>query len=330
MVTLSVCLITHNSARTLPACLQALGNQTRPFSRILALDNASRDASLSILKAFPGLEVTPSPENLGFAAGFNRLFAAADGEWILLLNPDARLAPDFHEKCARILETLSDESVGMISPKILRARGDGLEPTDIVDSAGIGWNLLFRHLDAGSGEKDAGRYDDPAWVFGPTGAAALYRRAALEAVALDGQVLDERFFVYREDADLAFRLQWKGFRCRYRPEILAWHERRVLPARRRQLPPVLNYHSLKNRYLLRLKNLTGLLWLWLFPTTVFYELFILLYCLLWERASLAAWPYALRTLRSSLRWRRHTLRDKRVPSWYIFIFFFSRRRRRPS
>ena len=214
----------------------------------------------------------------------------------------------------------------MVSPKILRARGDGLEPTDVLDSAGIRWTLLFRHVDAGSNDRDTGQFAKPAWVFGPTGAAALYRRTALECVAFDGQVMDERFFVYREDADLAFRLQWRGFRCLYRPELAARHERRVLPERRRGLPPELNYHSLKNRHLLRLKNLTAILWLLLLPTTFLYELFILLYCLIRERTSLSAYIYAARTLRSSLRWRRHTLENKRVSSGFIFGFFLRGRR----
>ena len=329
MVNVTVCLITYNSAWTLAACLGSLRDQTLPFHQILALDNTSSDDSVSILKMFPNIEVTESGENTGFAAGFNRLFARATGEWILLLNPDARLAPDFHEKSMRILEAMTDAAIGMISPKVLRARGDALEPAEVLDSAGIRWTLLFRHVDRGSNEADRGQYDDPALVFGPTGAAALYRRTALEAVALDGQVLDERFFVYREDADLAFRLQWKGVRCLYSPDLAAWHERRVLPERRRELPSVLNYHSLKNRHLLRLKNLTGLLWVLLLPTTVFYEAFILLYCLLFERGSLPAYTYAARTLRASLRWRRHTLGDKRVSSWYIFTYFLWPKRKSP-
>jgi GT2 family glycosyltransferase len=213
MVKVSLCLITHNSARTLPSCLRSVQGQSLPFHQVLALDNASTDASASLLRTIPGLGLTKSPVNLGFAAGFNRLFAQADGEWILTLNPDARLAPDFNARLRGILDAPVDAAIGMIGPKILRARGDGLEPTDVLDSAGIRWSLLFRHLDMGSNKRDSGQFDAPARVFGPTGAAALYRRSALEAVALDGQVMDERFFVYREDADLAFRLQWKGLHC---------------------------------------------------------------------------------------------------------------------
>jgi GT2 family glycosyltransferase len=321
LVRITVCLITWNSARTLKACLRSLEAQTLPFDQILALDNASTDDSVEVLKAYPGIRIVESPENLGFAAGFNRLFALAGGDWVLLLNPDARLSGNFHEKALALLSAESMPLIGMIAPKILRAVGEDLKPLETLDSAGIRWNLLFRHLDRGSNEKDQGQFDGPGWVFGPTGAVALYRRAALDSVSLGGQVLDERFFAYREDADLAFRLQWKGVRCRYTPDLRAWHERRVLPERRNDLPPELNYHSLKNRGLLRLKNLTLPLWLLLLPTTVIYELFILLYCLLFERTSLKAYAYALRTLPSSLRWRRHTLKDKRVSSWYIFRYF---------
>lgn len=329
MVTVSVCIVTHNSARTLGACLDAVLGQTLPFHEVRLLDNASTDGTVSLLKMHPTLAWRQAPQNTGFAAGINALLGETAGDWVLLLNPDARLPLDFHERARTILEQCSPHPIGMVSPKILRAKGDALEPLTVIDSAGIEWTLFFRHRDRGSGQADRGQFDDPALVFGATGAAALCRRLALMDAALGGEVLDERFFAYREDADLAFRLQWRGWDCLYEPSLAAWHERRVLPERRKTLPPELNYHSLKNRYLLLVKNVHPLLGLVLLPFILPYEAGILAYCLLAERSSLQSYAYAWRSFPSSLRWRRHTLGRKKIGGWGILSRFLCPKRRSP-
>ena len=330
MVTVSVCIVTYNSERTLGACLDAVLGQTLPFPEVRVLDNASADGTVSILKMRPILQWRQTPQNIGFAAGFNILLRETTGEWILLLNPDARLPLDFHERTQAILPRCAPLPIGMVSPKLLRANGEALEPLPVIDSAGIAWSLPFRHRDRGSGQPDRGQFDSPALVFGVTGAAALYRRLAVQDAALDGEVLDERFFAYREDADLAFRLQWRGWDCLYEPDLIAWHQRRVIPERRRALPPELNYHSLKNRYLLMLKNVHPLLGLVLLPFALPYELMILAYCLVAERSSLRSYAYAIRTFPSSWRWRRHTLGRKKTGPWGILSRFLCSKRRSPS
>ena len=87
-----------------------------------------------------------------------------------------------------------------------------------------------------------------------TGALALFRRASLEASRVDGQVFDEDFFAYREDADLAWRLQGFGHRALYVPGAVAYHRRSVTPERRRSLSATVNRHSVKNRFLLRIHH----------------------------------------------------------------------------
>ena len=85
----------------------------------------------------------------------------------------------------------------------------------MIDSTGIVMLPSIRHLDRGAGELDRGQYDRDEDVFGASGAAALYRRSMLDDVRVDGEWFDEDFFAYREDADLAWRAQWRGWRCRY-------------------------------------------------------------------------------------------------------------------
>ena len=79
----------------------------------------------------------------------------------------------------------------------------------------------------------------------------------IDDIAVDGEFFDSDFFVYREDADVAWRAQLMGWRCIYTPHARGYHVRKVLPGNRRALPPVINMHSVKNRFLMRMKNMTG-------------------------------------------------------------------------
>src|SRR5262249_9145749 len=140
------------------------------------------------------------------------------------------------------------------SGKLLRMDGK------TIDSTGIIMLREQRHLDRGAGQLDVRQYQRPEEIFGPSGAAAMYRRAALDDVAFQGQYCDEDFFAYREDADLAWRCRLLGWSSIYVPTAVARHARRVTPERRAQLPKEINYHSVKNRFLLRFNNMTGSLY----------------------------------------------------------------------
>ncbi len=91
-------------------------------------------------------------------------------------------------------------------------------------------------------------------MFGASGAAACYRRDMIEDVSVEGEFFDEAFFAYREDADLAWRAQILGWDCLYVPTAVGYHVRHVLPGNRRQVAAALNRHSVKNRFLMRIKN----------------------------------------------------------------------------
>jgi GT2 family glycosyltransferase len=100
----------------------------------------------------------------------------------------------------------------------------------VVDSTGIYFNPMLRHLDRGSQEVDNGHYLQYEYVFGATAAAALYRRAMIEDISLDGEFFDSDFFVYREDADVAWRAQLMGWKCLYAPTPAAITCARCCPA----------------------------------------------------------------------------------------------------
>jgi GT2 family glycosyltransferase len=89
-------------------------------------------------------------------------------------------------------------------------------------------------------------------VFGVSGAAALYRRAMLKDVRVEG-VFAESFFLYLEDVDLDWRARLRGWKAYCVPMAVAYHERGNRGGSRRRDPAILR-HTLKNRYLMMLRN----------------------------------------------------------------------------
>lgn len=220
-VRLSIQIVTWNSADVIDDCLESIRAQERSDVEVIVVDNASQDASADRVAAqlARGLRgrLVRSPTNLGFCGGQNLAFAHTRGDLILFLNPDATLAPDFASRAVGVAARLPAD-VGLIAPRILL-------PDGRVDSAGLTIDRLRRAWDRGYAEEAAGRFDREEEVFGCTGAAALFRRAALLDVAQDGQVLDETLFAYCDDVDIAWRARLRGWRCVYVPELVAGHRR---------------------------------------------------------------------------------------------------------
>ncbi len=182
----------------------------------------------------------------------------------------------------------------------------------VIDSTGIYFTRNLRHFDRGSKQPDTGEFDRPDWVFGATGAAALYRRAMIDEVSLPGGFFDPSFFAYREDADVAWRAQLLGWKCRYTPRAVAYHVRSVLPSNRDAVSASINMHSVKNRFLMRINNVTGrLYWRRLWSITG-RDLLILAACLVKERSSLPAFTYVLKHWREAFANRRLILSRRRL------------------
>ena len=259
-VSIAVTIVTYDSAAFLARCLDAVAAQTHAPREVVVLDNRSRDASAAIARAHGAVTaLLESPTNTGFAGGQNRAIAATTADWVLTLNPDVVLDRAFLETLAVRAERPAP--LGTLCGKLLRLGPDGAPVVPPrIDSTGIVFTRSFRHLDRGSEEPDDGRYAVEEPVFGATAAAALYRRAMIDDVSVEGEFFDEAFFAYREDADVAWRAQLLGWDCLYVPTALGYHVRRVLPERRADVPAMLNRHSVKNRFLMRVKNADAAVW----------------------------------------------------------------------
>ena len=178
----------------------------------------------------------------------------------------------------------------------------------------------LRHLDRGSGQVDRGQFDRAEYVFGASGAAVLFRRAMIPDISMAGE-FDEEFFAYREDADLAWRAQMMGWRCFYTPRAVGWHVRRVTPERRGRLPLVINWHSVKNRFLMRIKNASRPIIRQHFWPVLWRDVMALGYAVVVNRRLLSAFGYVW-DHRSALKRKRQIIQARRrVPDAELMHWF---------
>jgi GT2 family glycosyltransferase len=309
-------VINYNGAALLDGCLGSLAEQTQAPAEIVVIDNRSTDDSLAVLRErWPATRRIELPANLGYAGAANVGIRATEAPYVLLLNPDVVLTPAFLAELIPVAAGRPD--VGSLTGKLLRVRASG---PAVIDSTG---HLLFRNrwaVNRGEGQADRGQYDEPGEVFGVSGAAALYRRAMLDDVRVGDEYLAERFFLYLEDVDLDWRARLGGWRSYYVPTAMAYHERGYKGGARRRSAAILR-HSLKNRYLLMLRNDTlrdVLLDAWaILPMEVlrFFDF------LLTTPRCLAGYVDALRLAPWALHERRAIRRGVRVPPVEIRRWF---------
>ena len=192
----------------LAACLDSLDAQTRPADEVIVVDNGSTDGSAELARD----RLIALDENLGFAVACNRGVAAADADYVALINNDVVLAPDWIEQMTLALDahpeaaSVACKMVDYDDPSLIYDAGDVLRRDGAADQRG-------RFL------PDDGRWDEPGEVWAACAGAALYRRDAF--LAAGG--FDERFFAYLEDIDLGLKLRLAGYTCRYEPRAVARH-----------------------------------------------------------------------------------------------------------
>jgi GT2 family glycosyltransferase len=308
----SVVVVTWNSAPYLPRCLAGISQQTHRDLELIVVDNASDDDSVALAA---GATIIRNETNAGFARGVNQGIAAARGEFVLLVNPDAFLMPDYVERLIAALDA-AGESFGAATGRLMKARGTSIEPSGGIDSQGIRMTRTGRHLDIGDPLRESGE------VFGVSGAAAMYTMSFVRAVSVFGEFFDEDFFAYREDADVAWRGRLMGWRALYVADAVAYHVRRVTPERRRELPAAINMHGVKNRFLLRLKNEGLYLAIRNAPFELTRDLVVIVAAFTIERSSLPALTWLWKNRRRIMEKRRASqsrrrVSDRDLAGWFV-------------
>ena len=228
-----VSILAFNSGATSHRCLRSVldqhpvgpvhivvrdqGSDAEEHARLVEIAARAPDGVVEVLQA----------ENLGYAGGHNATVRNGFGDLVLTLNADAWLDAGF---LAAAVPRFADPTVGAVQGLVRRAD----DPT-IVDTAGLEphRNREVRSRAAGEPIASAAQATE---IWGADGAVALYRRRALEDIAVpagpDGEVFDEAFFAYKEDVDLAWRLRRRRWTTAFEPQALATHVRGARPTPR--------------------------------------------------------------------------------------------------
>ena len=244
-VRVTAVVVAWDDAADVATCLVALDAQDHDDLEIVVVDNASRDATVAVVEAHLArplrhpARLVRSERNLGLCGAVNRVLDGPTGDAVLLVNPDAVLAPD----CVGLLaaELAAHPRCGSVQPRLLRPDDGGPDRIDTTGHVRTRPRLVLNRgqgLPAGAHRPAAGGID------GASGAAVLHRRAMLDDVARrDGgrtEWLTEDLVAYFDDVELDLRARLRGWHARYVPAATGRHARAGTSRRRPRRVHVLN------------------------------------------------------------------------------------------
>lgn len=324
---ISINIVTWQAEKYLPWLLKSIYDQTFNDYSILVTDNNSSDSTVSYLKEYyPQVKVIKNKNNIGFAKAHNQAIHWTRSKYILCLNQDVVIDKYFLENCFDYME--KNERLSALTGKIYQWDMLNSQPTKIIDSTGLKIFKNHKVIDRGHGEIDSGQFDKAEEIFGVSGACPFFRRALLEKIKINYEYFDETFFSYKEDVDLAFRLQLAGFTSFYLPEAIAYHDRTTSKKNNKiklfqRKNSFVNYHSYKNHLMVLSKNEFMKNMLKYFPLIFFFELKKFFYLLIFETKTLRALKELFRLLPIILKKRKFIknnitiIKPKDLNKWYV-------------
>jgi GT2 family glycosyltransferase len=246
----SIVSVNYDQPEVTCEMLETLRKVTYPNFETLIVDNASPSTSPAIIKQkYPEVQLIISDKNLGFAGGNNIALKQAKGDYVLLLNNDTEVKPDFLESLVELME--SDKKIGIVSSKILYFYEDnviqyaGASPINPITSRG-------RHY--GYKEIDNGQLDEVTETAYPHGACMMIRKSVLEELGL----LYEGYFLYYEELDFAERVKRAGYKIYFQPNSSILHKESISTGKN---SPLKTYYMNRNRLLFVRRNSTGITFL---------------------------------------------------------------------
>ncbi len=220
------------------------------FDDALVIDNASTDATAEIARRHDVRRVALAPRR-PYTEAMNIGLRRMGTDAVAFLQADTFISPGYRAAC---LDALADPGVGSVAPKLVRATGPGPEDRlPILDAAGMSVDRRRKNGLVGHGQPQQA-HAKAAESFGADGAAAMYRRQALDDCAIDGEIFDENMPGWGCDADLAWRARLLGWRARYEPAAVVHHIRNYSPTTRASASAEDRRTQFRNRYLMMAKN----------------------------------------------------------------------------
>ncbi len=165
-------------------------------------------------------------ENVMHSGGQNALIRQMTGDYYVCASNDMSYPADFVSKVVTELEKQENRNFGSATVKLMQWDYEKGLKTNQIDSCGIALQRTHHFFDRGQGEEDKGQYDHLHSIFGGSGALVILRKSALGDIRYQNEYFDELIH-YKNDVDLAYRLQWAGHPCLLIPTVCVWHDRQV-------------------------------------------------------------------------------------------------------
>lgn len=215
----AVVIPTYNGLRYLVPCLESLRRQTyRDFATLVVDDGGTDETAAVIARDFPEVGLLRLGANGGLARAQNAGIAATTSAFVAVLNNDTEAEPEW---LARLVAAADARPEAWAVAGKLRLH----DRRHVLHAAGDGFGADGVPRNLGVWEEDRGQWDGGAWLWGPQGGAALFRRAALAALSAPGigTPYDESFFMYCEDVDLNWRARLAGYETAFAPDAVVYH-----------------------------------------------------------------------------------------------------------
>ncbi|HEX3014730.1 MAG TPA: glycosyltransferase family 2 protein [Methanobacterium sp.] len=216
----------YNGLQFLRNYFESLISQTYTDFKIVFIDNSDNNDSLEFIEGNYDKQLKEgkiiaikNPQNYGFARsnniGIKKAFEDEESEYILCVNNDTKVMPNFLEEIVNCAKRHLD--AGSIQAKMIW----GQYP-EFIDSTGLEYSKNGLGFNRGAYESSS-KYNEEKEIFGCCAGACLYTKEALEDIKIDNEYFDEDFFAYYEDFDLALRSRWANWSAWYCPEAVVYH-----------------------------------------------------------------------------------------------------------
>lgn len=246
----AVIIVTHNSEKHIDKCITCIANQTYAPAQLILVDSGSSDRDYLLpYRSLPGVQTIFADKDIGFCRGNNiglkKLLPETD--YIFFLNPDAFITPTYIAKAVAFMQDDKNARCGAITGTTEGYCIKKNSPTGLYDTTGIFSTWWGRWFDRGQGEPlNPNLFSETETIPAICGAVFFCRNTAAKAVMLpDGELFDNRFYMYKEDIDLSLRLKNQGWHLMFVPSLLAYHCR-GWNQNRRSMPKKMRLHSAYN------------------------------------------------------------------------------------
>jgi len=231
----------YGTSKYLKYFMDSVGAQDYPNVELVFVDNSEEESNANtdfFKKYYPEIKIIRPGFNTGFGKANNIMIDYAKkqkADYFLSSNVDMIYNPGVITELVNAI--MKTPQIGSATCKLKRwdfenRNSDTQGKTNFLDTAGHQITKEHRFLDRGQGEIDHGQYDIEEEIFGASGALAIYRMSSLEDIAFKNEngkmeYYDELMFMYKEDVDINYRLQFAGYKCIYTPKTVVYHDRSV-------------------------------------------------------------------------------------------------------